>query len=319
LLYGYDARWHDAGYIPELVEGVLSANLCNPAGNGKSRTFDIGGKLDVVANYNGRRVLIDHKTTTQDISDPSAPYWRQLVVEGQVNHYMLLQWMHGEKCDDAVWDVVRKPAIAPKKLSKAERAAVTAYGGKYFGEPVSQASKDALLKDERETLELYENRLRHDCTYERPNWYFARRSFPRLDKEILDYAHEIWQHSQDILYTRESSRNTGRLPPRNSGACMLYGTPCKFLGICSDHDTAESDRWQRKQNVHPELPVIETDHEILTNSRVRCFQTCRRKHYYEYELGIERQDEEEKEALFFGTVYHAGLQAWWEFFLEKPQ
>jgi hypothetical protein len=308
LLRGYDARWRNAGYIPESVERAMTADLYNPDTNGKSRTFILGGKLDVVARYLNRRVLIDHKTTSQDIADPDAPYWRQLVIEGQASHYMLLQWMHGEKCDDAVWDVIRKPQISPKKITKAEIRAVVSLGD-YFGLKVSEADKQTFIAGgERETVAMYEARLANDCIKERPEHYFARRSVPRLDGEILEYAREVWQHSQDILYARQMER----LPPRNSGACMNYGTPCKFLGICSGHDTPESDRWQPKQQIHPELPPeIGGDRKLLTNSRIRTFQTCRRKHYYEYDLAIERQDEEEREALYFGTVYHIGQAAWW--------
>jgi hypothetical protein len=135
-----------------------------------------------------------------------------------------------------------------------------------------------------------------------------------MDAEILDYARDLWQHSQDILYTRQQER----LPPRNSGACMLYGAPCKFLGICSGHDTADSDKWQKKSAKHAELPEeIQAGKELLTNSRIRTFQTCRRKHYYEYELGIERQDEEEREALYFGTLWHVALEAWWKVLLPE--
>ena len=99
--------------------------------------------------------------------------------------------------------------------------------------------------------------------------------------------------------------------PRNSGACMNYGRACKFLGICSGHDTPDSDKWQKKVCVHNELVGIEGDgREILTNSRIRTFQTCRRKHYFEYELGIERQEEEEKESLMFGSLWHDVLEQW---------
>ncbi len=314
LQRGYHARWLDAGYVPETVEETKVADLYNPDTQGKSRTFQVGGKLDVVARYMNRRVLIDHKTTSNDISDPNAPYWRQLVVEGQVDHYMLLQWMHGEKCDDAVWDVIRKPQISPKKLSKADIRAVVSIGD-YFDLKVSEEDKQTFVNgSERETAAMYEARLFHDCTKERPDHYFARRSVPRIDAEILDYARDVWQHSQDILYTRQQKR----LPPRNSGACMLYGSPCKFLGICSGHDTADSDRWQKKTKRHPELPEgVGEEVELLTNSRIRTFQTCRRKHYYEFDLAIERQDEEEREALFFGTVLHAALEAWWRTFIPE--
>jgi ATP-dependent helicase/DNAse subunit B len=98
---------------------------------------------------------------------------------------------------------------------------------------------------------------------------------------------------------------------------MMYGSPCKFLGICSGHDTPESDNWRKLGRVHQELPLPADGRDILTNSRIRCFQTCRRKHFYQYELGIERQDDEEKETLYFGRLWHAALEAWFSFDLEK--
>ena len=154
---------------------------------------------------------------------------------------------------------------------------------------------------------MYEARLIHDCTIERPERYFQRRSVPRLDSELLEYARELWEHGQEILHARNTQRHA-----RNSGACMLYGSPCKFLGICSGRDNPESDKWRRKEQMHRELPELEGDgRDVITNSRVRCFQTCRRKHFYQYELGIERADEEEKEALVFGSVWHQAMEAWW--------
>src|SRR5487761_117749 len=64
LLVGYDARWRGAGYTALAVETVLEAPLTNPDTGRTSRTFRVAGKLDVIAEYNGRRVLIDHKTTS---------------------------------------------------------------------------------------------------------------------------------------------------------------------------------------------------------------------------------------------------------------
>jgi CRISPR/Cas system-associated exonuclease Cas4 (RecB family) len=57
-----------------------------------------------------------------------------------------------------------------------------------------------------------------------------------------------------------------------------------------------------------------TEKELLTNSRVRTFQTCKRKHYFEYELAVSRVNEEERESLFFGTMLHVGLESWFNCF-----
>lgn len=315
LMRGYHERWKDAGYVALSVEQTYTSPLYNPETKAQSRSFSMAGKIDLMAQYNGRTFIIDHKTTSQDITDPNAPYWRQLAIEGQVNHYFLLQWTHGIKPDGAVWDCVRKPSISPKKLSKADIAGVVSRRA-YCATRMSDDTLYALQTSDRETLEMYEARVAFDCITERPEWYFQRKPVPRLDHEILEYAGELWEHSKEMLHTRDRQKQTEQLPPRNSGACLLYGTPCKFLGICSGHDSPDSDRWRPKAKVHNELGgEVAADKSALTNSRVRTFQTCRRKHFYEYELAIERQVDEESEALFFGTILHAGLQAWWECFL----
>jgi hypothetical protein len=162
---------------------------------------------------------------------------------------------------------------------------------------------------------MYEARLVDDCTKERPSYYFQRRSIPRLDSEIMEYAAELWYHGQEIHQAQRHDRHT-----RSPAACMLYGSPCRFLGICSGHDTPESDKWTEKPSVHSELPRLEGDgRNVLTQSRVRCFQLCHRKHFYEYELGIERVDEEKREALLFGTLWHEAMNAWWSALLPLEQ
>ena len=304
LMAGYHERWKDAPYIVDAVEETVESDLWNPETGRKSRSFRVAGKIDLKGWHGERRIIMDHKTASDDIADPNAPYWRQLMVEGQPSHYMLIEWLNGRKVDDAVWDVVRKPGISPKALTKAEaKAAIMTH--EYCGRRLSDYSILALQADGRETLEMYEARLALDCTVTRPEHYFQRRSVPRLDADIHEYAAELWEHSQEMLHVLRLSRNA-----RNSGACMNYNRPCEFLGICSGYDTPESDRWRRKANVHAELPVLDGDgRDVLTNSRIRCFQTCRRKHYYQYVLGIERA-EEDVDARYFGSMWHAGLEGY---------
>jgi hypothetical protein len=310
LMRGYHARWQNSGYDTESVESFVTHNIYNfdAKRESRSRTFYMAGKIDLIARHDGQRTLIDHKTTSEDIANPDDPYWRQLVVEAQPSHYMLLEWLNGRKCDGAVWDVVRKPMISPKKLSKKDAADVIE-SGFYCGAALTESQLDfySANAEGRETLTMYEIRLAHDCSTVRPEYYFQRRPIPRLDEEIREYAGELWEHSQEILHARRTGRHA-----RNSGACMLYKRPCKFLGICSGHDEPESENWRRKKQVHAELPVTDGDgRNLITNSRIRCFQTCRRKHFYQYELGIERVDDKPTEALYFGHIYHVGQEAYW--------
>lgn len=50
------------------------------------------------------------------------------------------------------------------------------------------------------------------------------------------------------------------------------------------------------------------DLQLLTNSRRNSHGACHRRHYYEYELGA--RPVTDAEALRFGTLIHAGLEAW---------
>lgn len=304
LMRGYHVRWSDAPYVVDTVEEFVQSDLWNPETDRKSRSFTLAGKIDVKAWHGQRRVIMDHKTCSEDITDPNAPYWRQLIIEAQPSHYMLLEWLNGRKADDAVWDVVRKPTISPKAVTKADLSDILRTKH-YFGRALTEPTVQELRETGRENHEMYEARLAWDCTDNRPEWYFQRRSVPRMDSEIHEWATELWGHSQDLLIARRENRW-----PRNSGACMNYGRPCPFLGICSGYDTPESDHWKRKRQVHVELDLAGDGKDVLTNSRIRSFQTCRRKHFYQYELGIERADEEEAESLYFGTLWHSALETW---------
>lgn len=314
LLRGYAKRYDaDRFHVIEL-EQIATADLWNPDTKAKSRSFRMAGKKDVLIEEGGNHWLMDHKTCSEDIVDPDAPYWRQLVVEGQHHHYALIEHCNGRRVDGAIWDVTRKPGISPKQIVKADLENLKRYGT-YFGDTIPEPEIAALGGDKPvETPALYEARLFHDCTELKPDWYFQRRRIARRDDGLLEYAGELWQHSQDLLWTRRQG-----CWPRNSGACMNYGRPCQFLGICSGYDEATSENWRLKEWVHPELPQAEGDgRELLTNSRIRCFQTCRRKHFYQFEMGIERVREEDIETLYFGNVWHAALEVLFEKFLKGP-
>jgi hypothetical protein len=304
LLAGYDARWRNAPYKINEVECVLTSDLYNPATQRKSRTFTLAGKIDVRATdmETGDRVIFDHKTTSDDIGDPDSAYWAQLVVEGQVDQYMLLEWLNGNRVDKAIWNCVKKPGIAPKAVAKADLK-VALENKSYFDSLLPDDEVEQLQATGRESDYLYSLRLAHDCTVERPTWYFQRRIVPRIESEILEYAADVWDHAQFIITMRQSKRY-----PRISKACMLHHSACTFLGLCSKHDTLDSGNWTEKAWVHPELPILQgRGTEILTNSRLQTL-ICPQKHYLQYELGVEKPNQEEREVFFFGNSWHSALE-----------
>lgn len=307
LMVGYEARWSGQEWRPLALEQVVVLPIVNPETGRISRTWRHAGKSDGIVTGYGKTALIEHKSTSEEIADPSAVYWRRLAIDGQVSQYVLQAWQSGVRLDATLYDVIRKPAIRPKRVAAAERMQVS-LTRRYYGEEVSDGAVEALLRDEAEDFELYGLRLANDVLAD-PNRYYQRRTVPRLDSDIAEYAGELWEIGQEI---RRAERDG--LHFRNPASCVAYGSPCEYLGICSGVETFElNDRWERREAVHEELGNgIDGDHRgVLTHSRIKCFQACRRKHFYRYTEGIRRRDDDEREALYFGRVLHLALEAWW--------
>lgn len=310
LLHGYASRWNDAPmYRIDAVESVLSSPLPNPATGRTSRSFMSAGKLDVRATEiaTGQKIIIDHKTTSEALEDPNSDYWRKLVVEGQPSHYFLLEHLNGGRADKAIWNCIRRPSIRPKALTKAQQVEFTEKGT-YSGVPFDAEERARFLAQEepRETNWMYAYRLLQDCSNDRPNFYFARKTVPRLDNEIYEYSMDQWDHAQTILEHRRNSRW-----PRISTACTLHNSTCVYLPLCSGHSTLEDGKWAAKPFMHPELELNEIGGiPILTNSAMQTL-VCPRKYYYRYERGIERFEEEEWEVLFFGNLWHEAMDVFY--------
>lgn len=312
LMTGYHRRYSGSWTCPvEAVESQFCVPIYNLSAKKRvsvSRSFQVAGVIDVTFAEDNNRWLMDHKTTSSDVS-PDAVFWQQLIIEGQISLYLLAEHYNGRKVAGMVWDAIHKPGIRPKKLTKADQATVTSLGD-YFGRQVSEQTKQHAIDEGTENSELFEARVVAYCN-DHPD-YFQRRTVHRLAHELDEYASELWDQTKEVLHATQTNRHT-----RHSGACMAYNRPCQYLGICSGYDDPESRNWILRPQVHEELDLPGDGRNILTHSRLKCFQTCRRKHYYRYKLGIQRVNHQTSEALQFGTIMHKGLEAWWSHFLPQ--
>lgn len=307
LMVGYDARWGDQEWTAIAVEQVVVLPIVNPETERTSRTWRQAGKFDGIVTGYGHTALLEHKTASEEIADPAAPYWRRLTIDSQLSQYVLQAWQSGVRLDSTLYDVIRKPSIRPKLIAKAERKQVVATG-LYCGQEVPAESLQRLADGaEQEDLVLYGLRLASEAVAD-PLRYFQRRRVPRLDSELVEYAGELWEIGKEIQRAQLHG-----LHFRNPASCMQYGTPCEYLGICSGVEEPEGEKWERHDCLHEELDESVGDgHDVLTHSRIKCFQTCRRKHYFRYVEGLRRRDDDEREALYFGRVLHLALEAWWK-------
>ena len=319
LIVGYHHHWLGSGYLTEATEALWHLPIINPASGRANRKFSQAGKVDGIVRIDGRRFLLEHKTTGDDISDPNAPYWRRLSIDCQVSMYGLAMWQSGMKLDGTLYDVIRKPTIRPKDIPKgspkkpdSENVGTlieieqrgTYYGGGIPSETLTAINHGWLTKEDPL---LYRHRLVDDVV-NRPANYYQRRIIPRLDDDLAEWSVELWDVAQEINNAVKTSRHY-----RNSEACTAYNRPCEYLALCSGHDTPDSENWRVSDGVHQELGM-QFDGTVITCSRIKTFQTCRRKHFWRYVKNLRKRQEDEAEALRFGQLLHIGLEAWFNCF-----
>jgi hypothetical protein len=126
MLRGYHFRWIDADLEPIDVEVEFLAPLVNPATGAASRTFQLAGKLDVLARERstGRIVIVEHKTSSEDLSAGSV-YWQRLRMDGQVSTYFQGARALGYEPAECVYDVLGKPKLTPMKATPLEERKYT--------------------------------------------------------------------------------------------------------------------------------------------------------------------------------------------------
>ena len=314
LIVGYDEKWRDAfsNYRVMEVEVEFSFPLLNPKTKGQSKKFDEAGKMDAVLQHrrSNRFVVLEHKTTSDDI-DPGSDYWSRLRMDTQCSKYILALHARGMETGNLLYDVIHKPSTRPhqiplldddgvKVVLDADGARVRTLTGKKWRE-TGDSEKGWVLQTRQEVPQEYMARLLAEIRSDSDR-YFAHREVPRLDTELLEYMSDAWVLSQEILFRRRFNNWS-----RNPDACMRF-SKCEFYDLCTGRASVDGVRF-RETAKHKELAMVEESRELLTNSRQTALRKCARYHYNRYEHPIE-PCVEASDALRFGTLIHAALEAY---------
>jgi hypothetical protein len=252
LLAGYLWRWSEDRIETVAAELPFLLPIVNPETGATTPTFQVGGKIDgIVRLADGRLMVRETKTTGQDIGLDS-DYWRQLRLDSQISLYLLAARAIGHEVEGVIYDVIRKPTIRPRKLTKADLRALV-LTGKYHEEAVAldpAATSDLTRLPDRETPEMYGARLLDDIT-ERPDHYYARVEIPRLESDLEEFRQELWDQQKTL---REHER-TGRWY-RNTASCVTVYGRCSYFDICANALDPSVDvpaGFEVLPFVHPEL------------------------------------------------------------------
>jgi len=255
LLRGYDARWGGEVHDVVSVEREFYAPLCNPETGAPSRTYELGGKLDVLL----RDRFVEHKTTGEDIGLGSI-YWRRLLLDPQVSTYYAGAKALGHEVRSCLYDVVRKPGLRPSKalpvvdedgcrvvLSVTTRERVRTKNGKRWRESADASAGHVMLTRD-ETPEEYEARLTDEVAAH-PDRYYQRGDVVRLEGDEHEAALDRWFLVEAMAEGQRLDRY-----PRNPDACLRYNRMCSYFSICTGTASLDDPAYFHKiTNVHPEL------------------------------------------------------------------
>lgn len=151
LLTGYHARWCDEPLETLAVEAPFTVRMAD---------VELVGRIDAIARHlpSGRLLLVEHKSTSDDITMGS-DYWDRLqALDGQVSTYVLGARSLGYEVDACLYDVIKKPSLRPTLKAPA-------------GDP-------------------YRARLLADIQ-EHPEAYYARGEIVRLDSELRAHIRDL--------------------------------------------------------------------------------------------------------------------------------
>ena len=275
IIRAYGERWEADKdlYSVLAVEELMMAPILSDTG--KDSGFMAGGKIDVVIkeNVGGKNlVILDHKFLSSAFTPEKAEH---LTIDGQPSQYAFLCWSEGIKVTHVMWDVI------VKSLHR---------------------------KGKNETYSELEDRI--FSIYSEDRERFGRYKVPVIKDNVAEFLSELHDWAREIGLEAKGSRHL-----KSRGHCFEFSHPCRFLGVCTGYsDVTDTEKWKVVGPKHNELelPKGVNPFNIITNSRVKSYQTCRQKHHYEYNMGLVKLNEVQEEPLFVGSAGHVGLEAYWQ-------
>lgn len=241
LMIGYHAYWTEDNerFKVLAIEEEFRAPLVNPQSGHNSRSFELGGKLDgIIAYDNGEKAILEHKTTSFDISDES-DYWAKLSMDGQISGYYVGADVIGHDVELCTYDVIKKTGRRPLLATPPENRKYKKDGSLYANQ-----------REENETPDAYEQRILDDVMND-PTKFYVRKTVRRTYADLVEYLNDMWQFAFEVRMARNN-----KSWPRNPNQCLTFGK-CKFWDVCRGLASLEDPLlFERKSRIHMELEEV---------------------------------------------------------------
>ena len=214
-IQGWQSRWKNDGLT--YLENELSFEF-----------EDLRGVIDGIArDYNGKTVLVEHKTTESKL-DESSFYWNRYDIPWQLDIYIHAAEKLGYTIDYCILDVIRVPPFKIAKATPKNKQQFYTRKGKYgdVGDPKPGTRLKA------ETMPEFQERVMKQLAagvYDN----FVRKEITRTKADVAatlnDWA-EIVKLQQVESY------------PRSPGSCRMGRYECDFLPICMNETNLNNAR-----------------------------------------------------------------------------
>lgn len=258
IVCGYEWRWRDFGLEYLATEQAFELPLINPATGKPTPVWNLAGKIDgIVKLADGRLAVKESKLFGDDISSGS-DLWRRLRMDHQVSLYVDAARRLGYAVDCVLYDVARKPTIAPTNVplfdDKKCKCVLDEHGERVYnkdGSPrqTGDTAKGWVLQSRLMTPEEWGEKLNNDIA-ERPDYYFSRLEIARMDADLEEYRGELWEIQQTIRSAQNENRWYRTV---NKNTCDF----CSYFDLCSNRGFDPSgplpEGFVKVDDVHPEL------------------------------------------------------------------
>ncbi len=215
--------------------------------------------------------------------------------------YLLACAQIGLKVRGFTWDVLLKPSISPKKLSKADITTLETTGSycdlPYKGEGVKYGDKEDAKLFGMRVFQKY---------IEEADKQFQRVPVVRTKESLFDYLVDMNKIASGIQQLRESVEGGNDCSIRNLTNCKSFNRLCEYHPICSGY-TDKNDTTVFQTRDSSGRGTGGPAKGSLSTSQMNLFMGCQRRWVYKYVEKIERA-EEWTEALYFGDLVHKALE-----------
>lgn len=242
MLALYMACWDPICCTVLEVEKSFSFRMINPLTEDPLQDHILAGKIDAIIRLaDGRIAPVEHKTTA-DEAQPGGRYRQRLTMDGQISQYFEGCEALGLKPDVLLYDILRKPRHRPLLETPLEK--------RFTKKGVLRANARACA----ETPQQYHARVTEEVS-KSPDAYILRLEVTRTDRDLYEYAIDVWQYLQVLGAFRSAAPVV--MPPRNVDSCWRYDEPCEFWDVCT-HRASIHDSTRFRTLNDPNEELLET-------------------------------------------------------------